>query len=165
MGALIAGIYADRYSRRHSIVIACGTFTSWGSFHRTTMTFYFFQSCFVLGQLFNVALCVLPTYSSVVPWVGQESVLSGESKKYPSLKELMLYIYPILISPGMLSPLYMAEISPPGVRGSLMTVEQLSIVLGVAFGFWTGFITRSSIFSTSYQTQSSLLTTFFLLLL
>ena len=25
MGALIAGFYADRYSRRHSIVIACGT--------------------------------------------------------------------------------------------------------------------------------------------
>lgn len=25
MGALIAGIYADRYSRRHSIVVACST--------------------------------------------------------------------------------------------------------------------------------------------
>lgn len=44
----------------------------------------------------------------------------------------------------MLSPLYMAEISPPEVRGSLMALEQLSIVLGVVFGFWTGFITRSS---------------------
>jgi ABC-type phosphate transport system permease subunit len=45
---------------------------------------------------------------------------------------------------SMLSPLYMAEISPPEVRGSLMALEQLSIVLGVVFGFWTGFITRSS---------------------
>ena len=44
----------------------------------------------------------------------------------------------------MLSPLYMAEISPPEVRGSLMALEQLSIVLGVVFGFWTGFITRDS---------------------
>jgi hypothetical protein len=44
----------------------------------------------------------------------------------------------------MLSPLYMAEISPPEVRGSLMALEQFSIVLGVVFGFWTGFITRSS---------------------
>lgn len=43
----------------------------------------------------------------------------------------------------MLSPLYMAEISPPEVRGSLLALEQLSIVLGVVFGFWTGFITRS----------------------
>lgn len=44
----------------------------------------------------------------------------------------------------MLSPLYMAEISPPEVRGSLMALEQFSIVLGVVFGFWTGFLTRSS---------------------
>ena len=44
----------------------------------------------------------------------------------------------------MLSPLYMAEISPPELRGSLMALEQFSIVLGVVFGFWTGFITRSS---------------------
>ena len=50
----------------------------------------------------------------------------------------------------MLSPLYMAEISPPELRGSLMALEQFSIVLGVVFGFWTGFITRSSmLFSTS----------------
>lgn len=45
---------------------------------------------------------------------------------------------------SMLSPLYMAEISPPEVRGSLMALEQLSIVLGVVFGFWTGFMTRES---------------------
>lgn len=44
----------------------------------------------------------------------------------------------------MLSPLYMAEISPPEVRGSLMALEQFSIVLGVVLGFWTGFMTRSS---------------------
>lgn len=44
----------------------------------------------------------------------------------------------------MLSPLYMAEISSPELRGSLMALEQLAIVLGVVFGFWTGFITRNS---------------------
>lgn len=38
----------------------------------------------------------------------------------------------------------MAEISPPEVRGSLMALEQFSIVLGVVLGFWTGFWTRSS---------------------
>ena len=47
----------------------------------------------------------------------------------------------------MLAPLYMAEISPPEVRGSLMALEQFSIVLGVVFGFWTGFMTRDSAFS------------------
>ena len=43
----------------------------------------------------------------------------------------------------MLSPLYLAEISPPEVRGSLMSLEQFAIVLGVVLGFWTGFFTRS----------------------
>lgn len=42
----------------------------------------------------------------------------------------------------MLAPLYMAEISPPEVRGSLMALEQFSIVLGVVVGFWIGFMTR-----------------------
>lgn len=44
---------------------------------------------------------------------------------------------------SMLAPLYMAEISPPEVRGSLMALEQFSIVLGVVLGFWTGFLTRN----------------------
>lgn len=48
---------------------------------------------------------------------------------------------------SMLSPLYMAEISPPEVRGSLMALEQLAIVLGVVFGFWTGFFTRDRMYS------------------
>jgi MFS family permease len=43
----------------------------------------------------------------------------------------------------MLSPLYMAEISPPEVRGSLLALEQLSIVLGCVIGFWAGFFTRN----------------------
>jgi hypothetical protein len=44
----------------------------------------------------------------------------------------------------MLSPLYMAEISPPEIRGSLLAIEQLAIVLGVVLGFWIGFLTRNS---------------------
>jgi MFS family permease len=40
---------------------------------------------------------------------------------------------------GMLSclaPLYMSEISPKELRGSLLSLEQLSIVSGVVIGFW-----------------------------
>jgi len=44
---------------------------------------------------------------------------------------------------SMLSPLYMAEISPPETRGSLLALEQFSIVLGCVIGFWTGFLTRN----------------------
>ncbi|KAF8317607.1 general substrate transporter [Clavulina sp. PMI_390] len=44
---------------------------------------------------------------------------------------------------SMLSPLYMSEISPPEFRGSLLALEQLSIVFGVVLGFWLGFFTRT----------------------
>jgi len=44
----------------------------------------------------------------------------------------------------MLCPLYMAEISPPEFRGSLLALEQFSIVFGVVVGFWAGFLTRES---------------------
>ena len=40
---------------------------------------------------------------------------------------------------GMLSclaPLYMSEISPKEIRGSLLALEQFSIVFGVVVGFW-----------------------------
>jgi len=37
----------------------------------------------------------------------------------------------------------MAEISPPESRGSLLALEQFSIVLGCVIGFWTGFFTRN----------------------
>jgi hypothetical protein len=51
----------------------------------------------------------------------------------------------------MLSPLYMAEISPPDLRGSLVALEQLSIVLGVVLGFWIGFFTRNSTFPAKFN--------------
>ncbi|KAJ8697189.1 hypothetical protein PTI98_006988 [Pleurotus ostreatus] len=44
---------------------------------------------------------------------------------------------------SMLCPLYMAEISPPEIRGSLMALEQYAIVLGVIVGFWLGYFTRT----------------------
>jgi hypothetical protein len=60
----------------------------------------------------------------------------------------------------MLSPLYMAEISPPEVRGSLMALEQFAIVLGVVCGFWTGFLTRSGhFFPNLANIYSNILTT------
>lgn len=40
------------------------------------------------------------------------------------------------------SPLYMAKISPPEVRGSLMALEQFGGVMGVVIGFWLGYFTR-----------------------
>lgn len=67
MGALVAGVYADRYSRQHSIVAASSTLLySHGDINQPHG---FFQSYFVLGQLFNAAPWILVTYLLVVPWV------------------------------------------------------------------------------------------------
>ncbi|EIM90835.1 uncharacterized protein STEHIDRAFT_72465 [Stereum hirsutum FP-91666 SS1] len=44
---------------------------------------------------------------------------------------------------SMLSPLFIGEISTPEVRGSLLSLEQFSIVLGCVVGFWTGYGTRN----------------------
>ncbi|KAJ3951803.1 hypothetical protein N0V92_011785 [Colletotrichum tropicale] len=47
---------------------------------------------------------------------------------------------------GMLSmvvPLYISEISPPEIRGSLLVFEQLSIVVGIVISFWITYGTKS----------------------
>ncbi|KAF9074514.1 MFS monosaccharide transporter [Rhodocollybia butyracea] len=49
-----------------------------------------------------------------------------------------------------LCPLFISEISPPEVRGSLMALEQFAIVLGVVLGFWLGYLTRNIPGSASY---------------
>ena len=43
----------------------------------------------------------------------------------------------------MLCPLYISEMASPETRGSLTSLEQFSIVLGVVIGFWAGFLTRN----------------------
>ena len=51
-----------------------------------------------------------------------------------ALTSAKAFIYSKIKNPshGILCPLYIAEISPPDVRGSLMALEQLSIVLGAS---------------------------------
>ncbi|KAK1468037.1 hypothetical protein CCUS01_06741 [Colletotrichum cuscutae] len=47
---------------------------------------------------------------------------------------------------GMLSmvvPLYISEISPPEIRGSLLVFEQLSIVFGIVVAFWITYGTKN----------------------
>ncbi|KAH8110541.1 general substrate transporter [Phellopilus nigrolimitatus] len=107
-GALLAGVLADKYSRRHSILIACVVF------------------CF--GSALQCAAQTL------------RGLIMGRAIGGVGIGSL-----------SMLSPLYMAEISPPELRGSLMALEQFSIVLGVVFGFWTGFFTRDFSGSISWR--------------
>ncbi|KAK2049087.1 hexose transporter [Colletotrichum somersetense] len=43
---------------------------------------------------------------------------------------------------SMVVPLYISEISPPEIRGSLLVFEQLSIVFGIVISFWITFGTK-----------------------
>ncbi|KAI9049821.1 hypothetical protein LZ554_005971 [Drepanopeziza brunnea f. sp. 'monogermtubi'] len=55
---------------------------------------------------------------------------------------------------GMLSmvvPLYISEISPPEMRGSLLVFEELSIVIGIVISFWVSYGTRSLKDNLSWQ--------------
>ncbi|KAJ7072993.1 general substrate transporter [Mycena amicta] len=108
IGALSFGVLADRYSRRHSIFIACVIFN--------------------IGALFQTFARSLPELfiGRAVGGVGVGAL-------------------------SMLSPLYISEISPPEVRGSLIALEQFSIVLGVVVGFWIGFFTRNIPSSASWR--------------
>ncbi|KPM41999.1 hypothetical protein AK830_g4587 [Neonectria ditissima] len=44
---------------------------------------------------------------------------------------------------AMGAPLYIAEISPPNLRGTLLVLESISIVLGVVISFWITYATRN----------------------
>ena len=37
---------------------------------------------------------------------------------------------------SMVAPLYIAEISPPEIRGALLVLEEFSIVTGIVVAFW-----------------------------
>lgn len=108
LGALAAGVLADRYSRRHTILLA--------------------SVIFVIGS-------AIQTLSQSIPHLITGRAIGGIGVGALS----------------MLSPLYMAEISPPEVRGSLIALEQLAIVSGVVFGFWFGFGTRNMDGSISWR--------------
>ncbi|KAJ7834979.1 MFS monosaccharide transporter, partial [Mycena olivaceomarginata] len=99
IGTLLSGVLADKYSRRHSIFVACVVFN--------------------IGALFQ---CFAQNLSHL--FIGRAVGGVGVGAL------------------SMLSPLYISEISPPEVRGSLIALEQFSIVLGVVVGFWIGFFTR-----------------------
>jgi MFS family permease len=43
---------------------------------------------------------------------------------------------------AMGAPLYISEISPPNLRGSLLVLESISIVIGAIVSYWTTYGTR-----------------------
>ena len=42
----------------------------------------------------------------------------------------------------MVVPMYIAEVSPPEIRGTLLVLEEFSIVFGIICAFWLTFGTR-----------------------
>lgn len=43
---------------------------------------------------------------------------------------------------SMLVPMYNAELAPPGIRGSLVALQQLAITFGILISYWIGYGTN-----------------------
>jgi MFS family permease len=54
---------------------------------------------------------------------------------------------------SMVAPLYISEISPPEIRGTLLVLEELSIVTGIVIAFWTTYGTLN--ISSEWSSQRS----------
>nr|OQO21802.1 hypothetical protein B0A51_10713 [Rachicladosporium sp. CCFEE 5018] len=52
---------------------------------------------------------------------------------------------------SMVAPLYISEISPPEIRGTLLVLEELSIVTGIIVAFWITYGTRFITSEWSYR--------------
>ncbi|CAM1507732.1 Fc.00g045800.m01.CDS01 [Cosmosporella sp. VM-42] len=71
----------------------------------------------------------------------------GSALQTASVNYTMLVVARLIggIGIGMLSmvvPLYISEISPPEIRGTLLVFEELSIVLGIVVAFWITYGTQ-----------------------
>ncbi|KAH6892558.1 putative MFS monosaccharide transporter [Thelonectria olida] len=71
----------------------------------------------------------------------------GSAMQTGSVNYVMLVIARLIggIGIGMLSmvvPLYISEISPPEIRGTLLVFEELSIVIGIVISFWITYGTQ-----------------------
>ena len=43
---------------------------------------------------------------------------------------------------SMLVPMFNAELAPPGIRGSLVALQQLAITFGIMISYWIGYGTN-----------------------
>ena len=53
---------------------------------------------------------------------------------------------------AMGAPLYISEISPPEMRGSLLVLEELSIVIGAIISYWVTYGTKDLAGDASFRT-------------
>ncbi|KAK9246266.1 general substrate transporter [Lipomyces tetrasporus] len=73
--------------------------------------------------------------------------LIGSSFQTVALNATMMFMGRAIagLSVGMLTmvvPLYMAEISPPEIRGGLVVLQQLSITIGILIAFWIDYFSN-----------------------
>lgn len=99
LGALNQGWFADKISRRYSIVVAVVVFTI-GSTLQTAAVDY-----------------AMLTVARLIGGIGIGML-------------------------SMVAPLYISEVSPPEVRGTLLVMEEFCIVLGIIIAYWITYGTR-----------------------
>lgn len=111
IGALNQGWIADKISRKYSIVVAVVVFIVGSILQTAAMDYPMLVVARFIGGL----------------GIGKQSLVSQ------GLPFVLMLILGML---SMVVPVYIAEISPPEIRGALLVLEELSIVAGIVIAFW-----------------------------
>lgn len=132
LGALNQGWIADKFSRKYSIMIAVCVFTVGSALQTSSIAYGMLVVARFIGGLGIGMVCnKAPTICGrKVSFVQARHQCCSSFTDRP-LGQL-----------SMVAPLYISEISPPEIRGSLLVLEEFSIVLGIVIAFWITYGTQ-----------------------
>lgn len=132
-------VFQDRYKQLDP------NHTSHSSFYKGLMT-----SMIELGAFFGAANqgWIADKYSRkysimiAVVWFVVGSIIQTTAIDYAMLVIGRLIAGVAIGMLSMVAPLYMSEIAPPEIRGTLLVLEEWSIVFGIVVAYWLTFGTR-----------------------
>lgn len=120
-GSWIVGYFADRISRKYSIVLFCVIFLLGSSI----VSFPCWRNS-ILDRCLTIFAFLQQGGAQTINYLYGGRFVTGMAVGALS----------------MLVPLYQSEIAPPEFRGSLVSLQQLAVTLGILISFWIDFGTQ-----------------------